>query len=336
MRTHAPRRDGFTLIELLVVIAIIALLVGILLPSLRGARDAARSIVCASNVRQLGIGQQSYASDNKEFIAGPNTSGAEGQLASVQGAIYLFDKAEDTPTTTHDWISPSVGTSAGLSINRAERTKQIFERYGCPSAVVSNDTLFGAASDRPDFEGILSTRGYKQVSHLSPASFHYFANATAAAAAKYKGQTLKYSFTTPVAVVSSYVPRLDRVGAQASNKVLAADGSRYLEADGRLDFDVTPNPSIYGSFTDSGPTFTDSTAYGRTGPGKPNNVKLSFRHNKEFFNVLYFDGHASSMKNTQAWKDATPWYPGGSVFNGTSATPESIQFHSTPSSKILP
>ena len=51
---------GFTLIELLVVIAIIAVLMGILMPSLRKAKEQARKIVCRSNMKQIGLAIQMY------------------------------------------------------------------------------------------------------------------------------------------------------------------------------------------------------------------------------------------------------------------------------------
>ncbi|HLJ55963.1 MAG TPA: prepilin-type N-terminal cleavage/methylation domain-containing protein [Chthonomonadaceae bacterium] len=57
-----PRR-AFTLIELLVVIAIIAILAAILFPVFAQARESARQITCASNMRQLGIAIRMYASD---------------------------------------------------------------------------------------------------------------------------------------------------------------------------------------------------------------------------------------------------------------------------------
>ena len=66
MRKGKPA--GFTLIELLVVIAIISLLVSILLPSLERARDLARSAVCASNVKQIGLTIALYAEDNDEHL----------------------------------------------------------------------------------------------------------------------------------------------------------------------------------------------------------------------------------------------------------------------------
>ncbi|CAN0371750.1 unnamed protein product, partial [Laminaria digitata] len=56
---------GFTLIELLVVISIIALLIGLLLPSLAAARETARAMKCSSQMRQLVLAAEIYAGENK-------------------------------------------------------------------------------------------------------------------------------------------------------------------------------------------------------------------------------------------------------------------------------
>jgi len=62
-----PRR-AFTLIELLVVIAIIAVLIAMLLPALGNARRTARTLLCSTQLKQLGISTNSYANDHKDFI----------------------------------------------------------------------------------------------------------------------------------------------------------------------------------------------------------------------------------------------------------------------------
>ncbi len=74
---HRVRRHGFTLIELLVVISVIALLIALLLPALSRAREAARRIQCASQLRQMTAAAVAHGIDH------------EGQLP-VAGK--LFDK----------------------------------------------------------------------------------------------------------------------------------------------------------------------------------------------------------------------------------------------------
>lgn len=64
-----PARKGhppaFTLIELLVVVAIVAILAALLMPSLRNAREAAKRIACANNLRQLHTALMTYAAENQ-------------------------------------------------------------------------------------------------------------------------------------------------------------------------------------------------------------------------------------------------------------------------------
>lgn len=62
------RARGFTLLELLVVIAVIALLVGLLLPALRSARETAQATVCMSNLGQLSKAANLYALDSKDQL----------------------------------------------------------------------------------------------------------------------------------------------------------------------------------------------------------------------------------------------------------------------------
>lgn len=77
------RRRGFTLIELLVVIAIIAILMGVLMPALKRAREQGRRAVCLSNLKQLQLAWSMYADENEEKVVNGEAFGGGDGLAPI-------------------------------------------------------------------------------------------------------------------------------------------------------------------------------------------------------------------------------------------------------------
>jgi len=77
-----PRAKGFTLVEIMVVVAIIALLISILIPSLRAARETARISACAANLRTIAQCTLYYAKASADEMPA-------GYLTNADGTIYL-------------------------------------------------------------------------------------------------------------------------------------------------------------------------------------------------------------------------------------------------------
>jgi len=125
-------KKGFTLIELLVVVAIIALLISILLPSLSRARELAKRLVCAANVKGIGTAEKIYANDNEEQWSTPLFN--EGALGVP--VLIKYVGADGTGVNRN---IPSIATSTSCAVSRAfwllirsgETTQK---QYICPSS----------------------------------------------------------------------------------------------------------------------------------------------------------------------------------------------------------
>ena len=89
------RRSGFTLTELLVVIAVIAILAGLLLPTLSKAKASAKSAACKSNLQQLGLALNMYVEDYNKYPG--------------NGAIYSGGTFRGIRGTGMNWLNPYLG-----------------------------------------------------------------------------------------------------------------------------------------------------------------------------------------------------------------------------------
>ena len=85
---HSSRRTGFTLVELLVVITIIAMLVGLLLPAVIGARESARRATCVNNQKELGSALMQYATSKQRLPGVINTWPPNGNDYSWVMAVF--------------------------------------------------------------------------------------------------------------------------------------------------------------------------------------------------------------------------------------------------------
>lgn len=310
------RRAGFTLIELLVVIAIIAILVGILLPSLAGAREAGRAVVCNAHIRAFALGLSAYGLDNRGFIPGPNTTG-------IDVVWNGYRESPETPTQNWDWMSPLVGQDMGFPINRLEKFERIcMTDLRCPSNTTRYTELF-QGDELPNFP-----RGGEQpytLSYMTPAYLHHLPTGTNVSNVPWRNALQVLPGNEAIRLPAGWRMRADTI-VFPSQKLYAFEGARYWY--NRIDgFDYSTGTfssglvgSPQGNFTSRGPAFsgggeapirTRQTNWGPTDLFE----QISLRHNSTMTS-LYFDGHVetldaeeASAPNLYVPADSTVYFP---------------------------
>jgi prepilin-type N-terminal cleavage/methylation domain-containing protein/prepilin-type processing-associated H-X9-DG protein len=275
--TIMRRRGAFTLIELLVVISIIALLVSLLLPALRNARDTARSMGCLSNLRQIGVGFNVYGTEWSDYIP--------------CGAQWWYPFL-DTPGDEYDqWVhrlgaGGAVGGSTLYTTYLADEVHPnteswpVFKDPGEQSSYFGSDPSFDAyyrSSAGLRFNSWqlwYSRSSYAINQDLSKSSYN---------PANYEPDPVAAGITSYDGLVRKGWSKGPRSGMNNGTAAMIPKNP----SDASLVTDTYANSALFWSYIDgSGYSYIDEY------------VQYAFRHNGlKVCNVLYWDGHANGRRH---------------------------------------
>jgi prepilin-type processing-associated H-X9-DG protein len=305
-------------VELLVVIGIIALLVGILLPTLNRARESANAVACASNMRSAATAMIIYTNDHDGWLAGPHTSGARWNVTPGTEAIGDGSASTDDPNEAmqnFDWMSPTLGPVLGdLPVNDVERLQRLFDLdLECPSVSQVYTALTNTA-------GISYQPGdIRYGSYAAVIQFHAFPRLDLGADGVFgTGDRVGISDSSDpgsyrrAELYATYGPKITKVGPNSS-KVYLIEGPRTVDVTGTapdiVSSGITLDNARYrrqgGAFMARGmyrndgsqPHYllTDGTAQvgdgNWTGGITPVGETLGWRHAGATMNLAFFDGH---------------------------------------------
>lgn len=159
------RNRGFTLIELLVVIAIIGVLVGLLLPAVQQAREAARRASCSNNMRQHGLAMHTFenantyfpaacytkeAADTSEYPRAPKANPARKEHSWTAYVLTNLEQGNLPYDFSKNWWENTVAAAAQPSVFKCPTAPPPAGGYGPQSASARDDDDTAAPDLDPD------------------------------------------------------------------------------------------------------------------------------------------------------------------------------------------
>jgi prepilin-type N-terminal cleavage/methylation domain-containing protein len=140
------RRPGYSIVELLVVTAIIAILIGLLLPAVQAAREAARRTQCKNNIKQLALAHLSYHDAHVCFPPGWN--GGNGAAWGMQLQPFFENQLNADLVDFNTVMTSTNGTAPNRNYDQINVVVSLFK---CPSAadlaLASNSRCNGTGVD---------------------------------------------------------------------------------------------------------------------------------------------------------------------------------------------
>ena len=184
-------RRGFTLVELLVVIAIIATLIGLLLPAVQSARESARRMGCANNVRQIALALHGFNDARKELPPAASEKSIdpkqlEGWSWIVRVLPYMEQKALSELMSSGSAGSGWSATAASISGSVAAAAKESLPGLNCPSCTVTSQDVLAA------FNALAGTYSASKTNYAGNAGLMSLGSAQAALMVKASQGTIRH------------------------------------------------------------------------------------------------------------------------------------------------
>lgn len=276
------KKKGFTLVELLIVIAIIALLMGILLPSLARVRVIANRMKCGTHLADIGKAMMMYAEENRQnYPVGGIRGSTWAQLSTTKTGILKWDAATRDLAFENNGNNSKYATITSCFYLLIKYGNMVPKQFGCP-----DDADVKEFSLADEYKTLNITDTTQMIKELSGA-WDFGAN---------PGTKCSYSYHMPFPNTDDITKSYAAQPTSSPGIPLCGDRNPYLDKNAK---DYIKDPRI-------------ANPYLGTSDGEYHDDKLKgncVAHGRKAQNVLFNDGHVAAepypncgINNDNIWK----------------------------------